>query len=117
MTGRYPMTMARNANPIPASMTVSALASVVRGTTSPRPSVKNVVPLRYRSAPKLGAPPARISAEPAAHWTMPKAKTMPTAQRLRRASSESGPNTLRKASRRFAGRSRAVARHGSHVPR
>src|SRR6266513_2793512 len=32
------MTAARNANPVPASTTVSAFAIVVRGTTSPKPS-------------------------------------------------------------------------------
>jgi len=39
------MTTARNANPMPASAVVSAFASAVRGATSPKPSVKKVVPL------------------------------------------------------------------------
>jgi hypothetical protein len=34
------------AEPDPASLTVRSLASGLRGVTSPRPSVKKVVPLR-----------------------------------------------------------------------
>src|SRR5205809_3117055 len=51
------MTAARNAKPVPASITVSDFASAVRGTTSPKPSVKNVVPLMYTSDQNPGAPP------------------------------------------------------------
>src|SRR3989441_7014851 len=62
------MTAARNAKPVPASITVSVFASAVRGTTSPRPSVKNVVPLMYTSDQNPDAPPpATVIAEPAAH--------------------------------------------------
>src|SRR6266550_2309488 len=59
MTGKYPMTAARKANPVPASTTVSAFAPVARGTTSPRPSVKKVVPLMYTSDQNPVAPPPR----------------------------------------------------------
>src|SRR5207244_107829 len=53
-------------------MTASVFAVGVRGTTSPRPSVKNVVPLMYMSAPNPGPAPVMVSAEPAAHGSMKK---------------------------------------------
>src|SRR6267143_1916179 len=59
-------------------MTVSVFASGVRGTTSPRPSVKNVVPLMYMSAPNPGSAPVMLSAEPAAHCTIPNKRAIPT---------------------------------------
>src|SRR2546430_10313736 len=62
------MPAARKANPVPASTTVSALAITVRGTTSPKPSVKNVVPLMYTSDQNpIAPPPTTVIAEPAAH--------------------------------------------------
>src|SRR6266581_2998037 len=58
-------------------MTVSVFAVGVLGATSPRPSVKNVVPLMYMSAPNPGPAPVMVSAEPAAHCSMPNASTIP----------------------------------------
>src|SRR5437588_272322 len=97
------MTAARNAKPVPASITVSVFASAVRGTTSPKPSVKNVVPLMYTSDQNPGAPPppsptTRI-AEPAAHCSRPKENTLPTAQRASNRINERGPKIERKTSR------------------
>src|SRR6266550_954287 len=78
------MTAARNAKPVPASITVSVFASAVRGTTSPRPSVKNVVPLMYISDQNPCAPPppspATRLAQPEAQCSRPKENTLPTAQ-------------------------------------
>jgi hypothetical protein len=77
--------------PVPDSITVSTRAAVVWGTTSPSPSVKNVVPLMYRSVPNPGAAAVEERADPAAQWRPPKATTMLAAQRPRSMSSESGP--------------------------
>src|SRR2546430_6991924 len=87
------MTAARNAKPVPASITVSVFASAVRGTTSPKPSVKNVVPLMYTSDQNPGAPPppsptTRI-AEPAAHCSRPKENTLRSAEHTSELQSQS----------------------------
>ncbi len=115
------MTAARNAKPVPASITVSVFASAVRGTTSPRPSVKNVVPLMYISDQNPGAPPppspATRIAEPAAHCSRPKENTLPTAQRASNRINESGPKIERNTSRLRPDNALAAARHGIHVER
>src|SRR3989442_2229050 len=119
------MTAAINANPVRASITVSVSASAVRGTASPRPSVKNVVPLIYISDQTPGAPPpappppspTTLMAEPAAHCSRPKENTLPTAQRASNRINESGPKIERKTSRLRPDRARAAARHGIHVER
>ena len=86
------MTAARKANPVPASTTVSAFAITVRGTTSPKPSVKNVVPLMYTSDQNpVAPPPTTVIAEPAAHCSRPNENTLPSAHRASRKSNESGP--------------------------
>src|SRR2546430_3888519 len=115
------MTAARNAKPVPASITVSVFASAVRGTTSPKPSVKNVVPLMYTSdqnpgAPPLPSPTTRI-AEPAAHCSRPKENTLPTAQRASNRINESGPKIERNTSRLRPDNALAAARHRIHVER
>src|SRR2546429_147577 len=108
------MTAARNAKPVPASITVSVFASAVRGTTSPRPSVKNVVPLMYISDQNPGAPPppspATRIAEPAAHCSRPKENTLPTAQRASNRINESGPKIERNTSRLRPDNALAAAR-------
>src|SRR5439155_25812366 len=98
-TGKYPITAARKANPVPASITVSALAKALRGTTSPRPSVKNVVPLMYKSDQNpVPPPPATVMAEPAAHCSSPNENTLTTDQRSSSAMRERGPENERNAS-------------------
>src|SRR6058998_1799777 len=119
------MTAARNAKPVPASITVSVFASAVRGTTSLRPSVKNVVPLMYISDQNPGAPPpppappspTTLMAEPAAHCSRPKENTLPTAQRASNRINESGPKMERNTSRLRPDNALAAARHGIHVER
>src|ERR1700739_1617078 len=93
------MTPARKPKPRPPSTTTNARAMPDRGTTSPRPSVKKVVPLRYASVQKLGAIPATFRAEPAPYCIKPKLSTSPTAQTATRMSSEIGPKTLKADSR------------------
>ncbi len=44
-TGKYPITSATKPSPIPDSSTTRILIARLRGTTSPNPSVKIVVPL------------------------------------------------------------------------
>src|SRR6266852_1241696 len=82
------MTAARKPNPNPDSVTTSARASGECGTTSPRPNVKNVVPLRYRSVTKPGFAPVITTAEPAPYCISPKPKTSPTAHTPTKINSE-----------------------------
>src|SRR6266403_4985955 len=95
------MTAARKPNPKPDSVTTSARASGECGTTSPRPSVKNVVPLRYRSVTKPGFAPVIITAEPAPYCISPKPKTSPTAHTPTKINSEIGPKKPSNVSRPF----------------
>src|SRR5207244_5680354 len=111
------MTAASNAKPVPASIAVSVFARAVRGTTSPRQSVKNVVPLMYTSDQNPGAPPppsptTRI-AEPAAHCSRPKENTLPTAQRASNRINERGPKMERNTSRLRPDNARDAATHGN----
>ena len=77
---------------MPASTTVRVFARALRGTTSPRPSVKKVVPLMYTSVQNPVPPsPATVMADPAAHCSSPNEKTLPTAHSASSAMSESGP--------------------------
>src|SRR5438093_12265588 len=98
------MTAARKANPVPASTTVSAFAITVRGTTSPKPSVKNVVALMYTSDQNpVAPPPTPVIAEPAAHCSGQTEHTLPGAHRPSRKSNDPAPCTERNESRRGRG--------------
>jgi hypothetical protein len=46
--------MAKKPNPTPASRVVNSLANQLTGATSPNPSVKKVVPLKYKYMEKPG---------------------------------------------------------------
>ena len=85
------MTMARKPKPIPPSPTVITRAIAVRGVTSPNPSVKNVVPLRYRSVRNVAGPPDTLRDDPAAQCSMANATTSAKAHVANSINSESGP--------------------------
>ncbi len=89
-TGRYPITRARNPNPTPASITVTARPARDIGVTSPRPRVKNVSPLRYRWSRKAPSP-STFSRVPIPACTIAKAVTRLAAQAASSTSNESGP--------------------------
>src|SRR5712671_4680221 len=87
------MTAARKPNPRPDSTTTRKRARPDRGRTSPNPSVKKVVPLRYMSVDRLGVIPVTFRAEPAPYCIRPNPRTKPTAHTARRISKEIGPKT------------------------
>src|SRR5271157_5881579 len=93
------MTAARKPKPNPASVTTRKRAMPERGTTSPSPRVKKVVPLKYMSVERLEFKPVVLTAEPAPYCIMPKANTSPTAQTPIRKSNEIGPKKPRNVSR------------------
>src|SRR5262249_19737966 len=88
------MTRARKPNPMPDSRAVRARASVVRGVTSPSPSVKNVVPLIYKSTPNPETPSEPARCDPRPQCSSAKEMTIPDAQRPMSRISESGPKTI-----------------------
>src|ERR1700687_1110282 len=102
------MMAARKPNPKPDSATNSARANSECGTTSPSPSVKNVVPLRYRSVTKLGCAPVVTTAEPAPYCISPKPKTSPAAHTPTKSSSEIGPKKPSNVSRPFRDGTRPI---------
>src|SRR5580765_6805210 len=113
MTGRYPMTTARKPNPIPDSATVRTRPCEDGGVTSPRPRVKNVVPLMYRFVPKELEPVVRAAACMRANPAI-----RPKAQNAKSMIRERGPNAERRPCRTFPGGSRrARAELGTQVDR
>src|SRR5689334_12835111 len=95
------MTPARKPKPRPASTTTSARAMLLRGTTSPRPRVKKVVPLRYTSVQKPVLRPVMLRAEPEPYCMRAKLQTRPTAQTATRINKEMGPKIPKADSRAF----------------
>ena len=85
------MTSARKPRPIPDSNTVKKRPIAECGTTSPRPSVKSVVPLMYSVVRKLSLPSGDAMREPAPHCISPNASTMLTAQSAMTSRSHRGP--------------------------
>ena len=85
------MMSARNPNPRPDSTTASARPGSVRGVTSPKPSVKNVVPLRYKSVSRSGFRSGAFMTVPMAQCSSPKPTISPKAHKLRSSSMEIGP--------------------------
>ena len=99
---------------MPPSKTVSTRPSVVCGVTSPKPSVKNVVPLMYRSMPNPDAPPGAVSRKPTPQWMSANENTnrSPTARSVGSArAAENGEQILPAVPLRKA---LASARQGVH---
>src|SRR5262249_12655237 len=100
------------------SNTVTTRAGQVVGVTSPRPKVKNVVPLMYTSIAQLGGSLGEVRREPKPYWISPNPRINPPAQIPRRNSSDDGPKILNRVSRLRLARMRPTTLdHARHVER
>src|SRR5579883_122278 len=96
---------AKNPKPEPPSTTAKKRPRAFAGARSPKPIVKNVVPLKYSEADSALAVPLEFcKGVPNDQCSRAKPRINPPTHVLKSPNNERGPKTLRKVSRRLGER-------------